>query len=101
MSGPPVRPGPLEAEGAARRRVPALPRNTGLPLSGSTETPLRSPKRAWKTSMIAVSERPYTAADGARWAALALVFGAAMLNYMDRQALALLKPELEAQFGWD
>jgi len=51
--------------------------------------------------MIAVSERPYTAADGIRWAALALVFGAAMLNYMDRQALALLKPELEAQFGWD
>jgi MFS transporter, ACS family, aldohexuronate transporter len=32
--------------------------------------------------------------------ALALVFGAAMLNYMDRQALALLKPELEAQFSW-
>lgn len=50
--------------------------------------------------MTAVSERPYTAADGARWAALALVFGAAMLNYMDRQALALLKPELETQFGW-
>jgi len=43
---------------------------------------------------------PYTAADGARWMALALVFGAAMLNYMDRQALALLKPELEATFGW-
>jgi MFS transporter, ACS family, hexuronate transporter len=50
--------------------------------------------------MTAVAERPYTAADGVRWAALALVFGAAMLNYMDRQALALLKPELEAQFGW-
>ncbi len=50
--------------------------------------------------MTAVLERPYTAADGARWAALALVFGAAMLNYMDRQALALLKPELEAEFGW-
>ena len=32
--------------------------------------------------------------------ALALVFGAAMLNYMDRQALALLKPQLEVQFGW-
>ena len=49
--------------------------------------------------MIAIP-RPYTAADGARWAALALVFGAAMLNYMDRQALALLKPELETQFEW-
>ena len=50
--------------------------------------------------MTAVSERPYTAADAARWAALALVFGAAMLNYMDRQALALLKPELAEQFDW-
>ncbi len=50
--------------------------------------------------MTAISDRAYTAADGARWAALALVFGAAMLNYMDRQALALLKPDLEAEFGW-
>jgi ACS family hexuronate transporter-like MFS transporter len=51
--------------------------------------------------MIAVPERPYSAADGVRWAALALVFGAAMLNYMDRQALALLKPDLEKEFGWN
>lgn len=50
--------------------------------------------------MTAIAARPYTAADGARWAALALVFGAAMLNYMDRQALALLKPQLEVEFGW-
>lgn len=42
----------------------------------------------------------YTAADRFRWFALALVFGAAMLNYMDRQALALLKPQLEDVFGW-
>lgn len=50
--------------------------------------------------MAAVAERPYAAGDVLRWAALALVFGAAMLNYMDRQALALLKPDLEAQFDW-
>jgi len=50
--------------------------------------------------MTAIAARPYTAADGVRWAALALVFGAAMLNYMDRQALALLKPTLEVEFGW-
>jgi MFS transporter, ACS family, hexuronate transporter len=35
-----------------------------------------------------------------RWFALALVFGAAMINYIDRQAIALLKPTLEAEFGW-
>ncbi len=52
------------------------------------------------TLMTALTARPYTAADSVRWAALALVFGAAMLNYMDRQALALLKPTLEVQFGW-
>ncbi len=35
-----------------------------------------------------------------RWAALALVFSAAIINYLDRQAIALLKPTLEAEFGW-
>lgn len=50
--------------------------------------------------MTAIEARPYAAGDGLRWAALALVFGAAMLNYMDRQALALLKPQLADQFGW-
>jgi ACS family hexuronate transporter-like MFS transporter len=43
---------------------------------------------------------PYTAADRMRWAALALVFTAAMINYIDRQAIAVLKPVLEAEFGW-
>lgn len=42
----------------------------------------------------------YSVPDAARWAALALVFGAAMLNYIDRQAIALLKPILEDEFGW-
>lgn len=31
---------------------------------------------------------------------IALVFIATALNYVDRQVLALLKPTLEAQFGW-
>ena len=35
-----------------------------------------------------------------RWAIVALVFVAIMLNYVDRQILALLKPTLEAEFGW-
>jgi len=38
--------------------------------------------------------------DRLRWAALALVFFAAMINYIDRQAIALLKPMLEDEFGW-
>lgn len=42
------------------------------------------------------------AANGgrARWVIIAMVFVAVMLNYVDRQILALLKPTLEAQFGW-
>ena len=38
--------------------------------------------------------------SGARWAIVAMVFFAVMLNYVDRQILALLKPTLEAQFQW-
>ena len=44
--------------------------------------------------------RSYSASDRLRWAALALVFAAAMINYIDRQAIALLKPMLEDEFGW-
>lgn len=39
--------------------------------------------------------------DRLRWLALILVFGAAMINYIDRQAIALLKPTLAAEFGWN
>ncbi len=37
---------------------------------------------------------------GARWIIVAMVFVAIMLNYVDRQILALLKPTLEAEFKW-
>lgn len=38
--------------------------------------------------------------DGRRWTVVALAFAAIMLNYVDRQVIALLKPTLQAQFGW-
>jgi ACS family hexuronate transporter-like MFS transporter len=41
-----------------------------------------------------------TAGAQGRWAILALVFGAVMLNYVDRQILALLKPMLQGEFRW-
>jgi len=50
--------------------------------------------------MAPQAERIYSASDRLRWAALALVFTAAMINYIDRQAIALLKPMLEDEFGW-
>ena len=36
----------------------------------------------------------------ARWPIVAMVFTAIMLNYVDRQILALLKPMLEAEYRW-
>lgn len=53
--------------------------------------------------MPAPASEPVAAKDkGAegRWSILALVFVAIMLNYVDRQILALLKPTLQAEFHW-
>ena len=35
-----------------------------------------------------------------RWRVVALLFAATTINYLDRQVLGLLKPTLEAEFGW-
>ncbi|SFS92235.1 MFS transporter [Sphingobacterium wenxiniae] len=35
-----------------------------------------------------------------RWTICALLFFATTINYLDRQVLSLLKPNLEEQFGW-
>lgn len=46
------------------------------------------------------TERRSDAGGGARWLIVVMVFLAIMLNYVDRQILALLKPTLEAEFDW-
>jgi ACS family hexuronate transporter-like MFS transporter len=38
--------------------------------------------------------------DRRRWLVVGLVFVAIVLNYVDRQILALLKPTLQAEFHW-
>lgn len=43
---------------------------------------------------------PAAATGRYRWVVVALLFGAMVINYVDRQALGLLKPELSADFGW-
>jgi ACS family hexuronate transporter-like MFS transporter len=35
-----------------------------------------------------------------RWVICALLFFAATINYVDRQVISILKPTLQAQFGW-
>ncbi len=43
---------------------------------------------------------PSSSIDRKRWLIVALAFTAIMLNYVDRQIIALLKPTLQLQFGW-
>lgn len=47
-----------------------------------------------------VSTRSEQTNSQARWLICALLFFAASVNYMDRQVIGLLKPTLQAQFGW-
>src|SRR5687768_16949646 len=35
-----------------------------------------------------------------RWVICALLFFAATINYVDRQVISILKPTLQAEFGW-
>ncbi|HEY1305539.1 MAG TPA: MFS transporter [Vicinamibacterales bacterium] len=44
--------------------------------------------------------RPLAAVGYRRWTICALLFFAATINYVDRQVIGLLKPTLQAQFGW-
>ncbi|HLZ79975.1 MAG TPA: MFS transporter [Sphingomonas sp.] len=39
--------------------------------------------------------------DRRRWLIVVLAFTAIMLNYVDRQIIALLKPTLQGEFGWN
>ena len=44
--------------------------------------------------------KPLIAVGHRRWMICALLFFAATINYVDRQVIGLLKPTLQAQFGW-
>ena len=53
----------------------------------------------------AVNASPPRAGVGAavsryRWVICGLLFLAATINYIDRQVLGILKPTLQAEFGW-
>jgi MFS transporter, ACS family, aldohexuronate transporter len=58
-----------------------------------------SPDSSISTSRNASTTASATSGN-ARWIICALLFFAASVNYMDRQVIALLKPTLQAQFGW-
>jgi MFS transporter, ACS family, aldohexuronate transporter len=43
---------------------------------------------------------PAKAGGNLRWVICALLFFAATINYVDRQVIGILKPTLQAEFGW-
>jgi ACS family hexuronate transporter-like MFS transporter len=57
---------------------------------------LQADQQAQATGGVAIS----AAVGYQRWVVCALLFFAATINYIDRQVIGLLKPTLQAQFGW-
>src|SRR5687768_125779 len=51
-------------------------------------------------SRRAVSAATSTSVGWYRWVVCGLLFFAATINYVDRQVLGILKPTLQAEFGW-
>jgi MFS transporter, ACS family, hexuronate transporter len=51
-------------------------------------------------SYISLQPPEEPVAPKTRWIVLGLVFAAAILNYLDRQIIAILKPVLAAELGW-
>ena len=43
---------------------------------------------------------PVQSGGSFRWVICALLFFAATINYIDRQVIGILKPTLQAEFGW-
>src|ERR1700682_2878342 len=49
---------------------------------------------------VAVAPAPAGRVGSFRWVICGLLFLAATINYVDRQVIGILKPTLQAQFGW-
>ena len=66
-----------------------------LQASSPRSVRLQADQQAQATDTMSV-----TAVGHRRWVICALLFFAATINYVDRQVIGLLKPTLQAQFGW-
>ena len=59
---------------------------------------------AWRVGSwslgVDTAQAPTTAIGRYRWVICGLLFLAATINYIDRQVLGILKPTLQAEFGW-
>ena len=52
------------------------------------------------TPIVVADAGPALAVGRFRWVICALLFFAATINYIDRQVIGILKPTLQAEFGW-
>ena len=67
-----------------------------LQASSPRSVRLQADQQAQATDTISMAAR----VGHRRWVICALLFFAATINYVDRQVIGLLKPTLQAQFGW-
>src|SRR5215207_1236346 len=61
---------------------------------------IESQARSVRRAGDATATLPAGRAGHLRWVICALLFFAATINYIDRQVIGILKPTLQAQFGW-
>jgi ACS family hexuronate transporter-like MFS transporter len=64
--------------------------------------PLGAGSSAFESAITATidDDRMQTRVGRKRWVICALLFFAATINYVDRQVIGILKPTLQAEFGW-
>jgi MFS transporter, ACS family, hexuronate transporter len=58
------------------------------------------PSRDHALKTASATAAPVRAGGHFRWVICALLFFAATINYIDRQVIGILKPTLQAEFGW-
>src|SRR5215204_2379459 len=68
-----------------------------------SEADISPPQESGETftgAVAAVATDVVTRVGNRRWLICALLFFAATINYVDRQVIGILKPTLQAEFGW-
>jgi ACS family hexuronate transporter-like MFS transporter len=70
------------------------------PKSQAEISPPEETAATFSGSMAAAAGEVVTRVGRRRWLICALLFFAATINYVDRQVIGILKPTLQAEFGW-
>ncbi len=70
------------------------------PKSVSDRRPSQSSGSSLTGAAVAAAESPKTPIGRYRWVICALLFFATTINYIDRQVLGILGPELSEAIGW-